>query len=73
MIIINLKGGLGNQMFEYACGRALSLRQHDPKLKIDIEGLEQANGINNIYRPYSLSNFTEKKYYVKIMWLLYPK
>jgi hypothetical protein len=26
MIIVNLKGGLGNQMFQYACGRALSLR-----------------------------------------------
>ena len=26
MIIVNLIGGLGNQMFQYACGRALSLR-----------------------------------------------
>lgn len=26
MILVNLKGGLGNQMFQYACGRALSLR-----------------------------------------------
>lgn len=26
MIVSNLMGGLGNQMFQYACGRALSLR-----------------------------------------------
>src|SRR6185312_3025525 len=26
MIIANIIGGLGNQMFQYACGRALSLR-----------------------------------------------
>jgi len=29
MIIINLKGGLGNQLFQYACGRALILRQEE--------------------------------------------
>lgn len=30
MIYVNLKGGLGNQMFQYACGRALSLRANEP-------------------------------------------
>lgn len=30
MIIIRLKGGLGNQMFQYALGRALSLQQRVP-------------------------------------------
>ena len=34
MIITNLVGGLGNQMFQYAFGRALSLR-HGVPLKID--------------------------------------
>ena len=29
MIIINMKGGLGNQLFQYACGRALILRQEE--------------------------------------------
>ena len=29
MIITNLKGGLGNQIFQYATGRALLLRQND--------------------------------------------
>jgi hypothetical protein len=29
MITVNVKGGLGNQMFQYACGRALALRNND--------------------------------------------
>lgn len=29
MITVNIKGGLGNQMFQYACARALSLRNED--------------------------------------------
>lgn len=28
MVITRLLGGLGNQMFQYACGRALALRRH---------------------------------------------
>ncbi|MBL0727922.1 alpha-1,2-fucosyltransferase [Piscinibacter sp. HJYY11] len=37
MIISNLLGGLGNQMFQYACGRAMSLRQHTEfKVAIDM-------------------------------------
>ncbi len=28
MILVNLKGGLGNQMFQYACGRAMAMRGH---------------------------------------------
>lgn len=36
MIIANLLGGLGNQMFQAACGRALSLRTGQPlKLAVD--------------------------------------
>lgn len=34
MITIRLKGGLGNQMFQYALGRALALK-NDTELKID--------------------------------------
>ena len=34
MVIVRLIGGLGNQMFQYAAGRALSLRQHS-ELKLD--------------------------------------
>jgi hypothetical protein len=35
MIIVRLIGGLGNQMFQYAAGRYLSLK-HDTELKFDI-------------------------------------
>ena len=35
MIIIRLKGGMGNQMFQYALGRALSIKYNVP-LKLDI-------------------------------------
>ncbi len=35
MIIVRLTGGMGNQMFQYACGRALSLRTGVP-LKLDL-------------------------------------
>ena len=39
MIVARLKGGLGNQLFQYACGRAMSLR-HQVPLKLDLSGLE---------------------------------
>jgi hypothetical protein len=38
MIITNLKGGLGNQMFQYALGKSLSERNKKP-LKLDISFL----------------------------------
>lgn len=38
-IIVGLSGGLGNQMFQYAMGRALSLR-HDVPLFLDLSGFE---------------------------------
>ncbi|MFN4278860.1 alpha-1,2-fucosyltransferase [Thermosynechococcus sp.] len=39
MIIINLIGGLGNQMFQYALGRALSIAKEVP-LRLDISDFE---------------------------------
>ena len=41
MILVSLKGGLGNQMFQYACGRAISLR-HAQTLKLDLSGFDHA-------------------------------
>lgn len=59
MIIVNLKGGLGNQIFQYTLGRKLSLKNND-LLKIDISGLEKANEVGDIYRPYKLDAFNTK-------------
>lgn len=50
MIIANLVGGLGNQMFQYACGRAVSLRAgQDLRLAADQFGeYHQHNGLELI-------------------------
>ena len=57
MIITKLNGGIGNQMFQYACGRALALRTGDA-LKLDISDFapHRHNGIDTP-REYSLSHF----------------
>ena len=60
MIIINLKGGLGNQMFQYALGRTLSLK-NEAVLKLEINGLDRANKIGDIYREFGLGNFHIEK------------
>ena len=39
MIIVRLSGGIGNQMFQYACGRAVSL-QSKTQLALDHSFLE---------------------------------
>ncbi len=57
MIITKLKGGLGNQMFQYACGKALSLRNKDT-LKLDISGYKSQG--SDTPRYYSLSHFKIK-------------
>lgn len=54
MITVNIKGGLGNQMFQYACGRALSLKNLDP---LSLVRTEYKADIN---RSFSLTNFNIK-------------
>lgn len=49
MIIIKLQGGLGNQMFQYAFGRSLSLR-HNVSLKMDSSYLRTANQSGREFR-----------------------
>lgn len=56
MIITRLKGGLGNQMFQYALGRKMSLINNDV-LKLDVSEFDRALSVGNIYRPFSLGRF----------------
>jgi hypothetical protein len=43
MVITKLMGGLGNQMFQYAAGRALSLH-HNTSLMLDTSFLDTDDG-----------------------------
>jgi len=58
MIITQLIGGLGNQMFQYAAGRSLALL-HNTELRLDISKFKKIKGITP--REYSLSPFTIKE------------
>jgi hypothetical protein len=40
MICVSINGGLGNQMFQYACGRALAVK-HNTSLIIDLSSLNK--------------------------------
>nr|MBP3259349.1 alpha-1,2-fucosyltransferase [Bacilli bacterium] len=54
MIYIKMQGGLGNQMFEYAFAKALSLKLND-ELTLDLSGI--TNVTHNVY---SLNHFKVK-------------
>ena len=54
MIITKLQGGLGNQMFQYAAGRSLSLKLNQP-LKLDLSWFTKMEGCTP--RLYELSIF----------------
>ncbi len=49
MIIVKLQGGLGNQMFQYALGRNLSLI-HNASLKIDYSYLKTPNQSGRVFQ-----------------------
>ena len=54
MVIVKLLGGLGNQMFQYAAGKALATRLH-ATLKMDISHYQ-----NDELRKYALDCFELK-------------
>jgi hypothetical protein len=56
MIIVKLMGGLGNQMFEYAAGRALALK-FDTPLKCDTTFLLDRTIKNIVFRDFDLDIF----------------
>jgi hypothetical protein len=57
MIVVKLMGGLGNQMFQYAIGRSISLSCEVP-LKVDLSFLLRKDlGPNFVYRNYELDLF----------------
>ncbi|OGM93880.1 hypothetical protein A2524_00615 [Candidatus Wolfebacteria bacterium RIFOXYD12_FULL_48_21] len=58
MIIIKLKGGLGNQMFQYACAKHLAERNGDV-LKLDISLYQPGNApAGDTARSYALGAFS---------------
>lgn len=56
MIIVQLKGGLGNQLFQYASGLSLS-KYHEVPLKVDTSELYQPDDEIGTIRKYELHNF----------------
>jgi hypothetical protein len=57
MIVVQLSGGLGNQMFQYATGRALAAR-HGAQLVLDSSWIEGAGGaVSTEVRRYELGCF----------------
>jgi hypothetical protein len=64
MIIVNLKGGIGNQLFQYALGRHLSI-MNKTDLRLDIHGFKsykwhnyslQLFSINEVFFPHNIKN-----------------
>jgi hypothetical protein len=55
MIIVNLVGGLGNQMFQYACGRAQALELNMPlKAMVDMFGMYPGRNGPELDRVFAL-------------------
>jgi len=61
MIIVSLFGGLGNQMFQYACGKSVASRL-GVELKLDVSLVQdRAERKNFTYRDYELGVFKIKE------------
>ncbi len=58
MIVVKLQGGLGNQMFQYACAKMLATKYGVP-LNLDLEFLlDRTPRENFVFRNYDLDIFT---------------
>jgi hypothetical protein len=55
MIIVKLKGGLGNQLFQYAFGRLLSIKRNT-SVKFDVLSVDK----KDIHRDFKLDKFNTK-------------
>ncbi len=55
MIIARIRGGLGNQLFQYAAGKRLSMDRHVP-LKLDVTGYGNQPGVETV-RKFELVHF----------------
>ena len=58
MIIVRLMGGMGNQMFQYAFAKSLSIREN-AALKIDLSllGIQPTKFENAVVRHFAICNF----------------
>jgi hypothetical protein len=56
---IKFYGGLGNQLFQYATGRSLSIRHNITHLLLNTESYENIH-LNNLGRSFSLNSFDRK-------------
>lgn len=56
IVIVRLLGGLGNQLFQYACGEALALHKN-ARLLLDLRYFEYYAQWTSYYRSYELSPF----------------
>jgi hypothetical protein len=68
MIIVKIIGGLGNQMFQYAMGRALAI-ENSTELKLDISAFEwyklHKYGLNKLNIVENLASDEENKLFLK--------
>jgi hypothetical protein len=64
MIVVKLMGGLGNQLFQYACGRALST-QLKTELVLDLDTLlDRSPREHFVFREFDLDLFKLDTYFV---------
>jgi hypothetical protein len=60
MIVVNIIGGLGNQLFQYAFGKALAIK-NNCELKLDISSYQNYEWHDYSLRPFSIyENFATK-------------